>query len=81
MTTTADLLDEYARALSLHGGEIDGRAEQTPLNILAAAIRGLGNAELPQEEVENLRECLNLCPHGNGCWTEFCSDYCTEEDA
>ena len=74
--TTADLLDEYARALRGSWGGIDGRYEQISLNDLAAAIREYGSAPLTDSEVLRLRDNLGVCPRGGGHWT----DYCDEDD-
>ena len=80
MTTTADLLDEYARALRGSWGDIDGRSEQLSLNCLSAAIREYGSNPLDTSEVLSLRDALGVCPHGGGHWTEYCDedDECEE---
>lgn len=75
MTTTADLLDEYAQALRGYWGDIDGRTEQTALNILSEAMRTHGTAALEPGEVKRLRETLDVCDKGLGHWTDFCGDY------
>lgn len=72
--TTADLLDEYARALRGSWGGIDGRSEQLSLNRLSAAIRKHGNASLTDSEVVRLRWDMDVCPHGGGHWTEYCDE-------
>ena len=79
-TTTADLLDEYARALRGSWGDIDGRSEQIVLNELAAAIREYGNAPLGTSEVLRLRDYLGVCSYGGGHWTFYCDedDECEE---
>ena len=78
--TTADLLDEYARALRGSWGGIDGRHEQASLNCLSAAIREYGSNPLADSKVLSLRDALGVCPHGGGHWTEYCDedDKCEE---
>ena len=78
--TTADLLDEYARALRGSWGDIDGRSEQISLNELAAAIRKHGSNPLVDSEVLKLRDDLGVCLHGGGHWTDYCdeNDECEE---
>ena len=80
MTTTADLLDEYARALRGSWGGIDGRSEQTSLNCLSAAIRECGNAPLADAQVARLRDDMGVCPHGGCHWTYYCDEECEETD-
>ena len=72
--TTADLLDEYARALRGSWGGIDGRSEQISLNYLSAAIRERGNNPLETSEVLRLRDNLDVCPRGGGHWTDYCDE-------
>lgn len=82
MTTTADLLDEYAQALRGAWGDIDGRGEKIALNTLSEAMRTHGTSSLYPSEVKRLREALDVCDKGLGHWTEFCGDhgaYHTEE--
>lgn len=79
MTTTADLLDEYAQALRGSWGGIDGRGEKIALNTLSEAMRTHGTAALEPSEVTRLREALGVCDKGLSHWTEFCDTYCTEE--
>lgn len=77
-TTTADLLDEYGSALRGSWGGIDGRSEKRALLNLSAAIREYGNTELPAPKVKRLRWDLDVCPLGQGHWTEFCDPECGE---
>ena len=74
MTKTADLLDEYARALRGSWGGIDGRSEQSALNCLSATIREYGSNPLADSEVLRLRDDLGVCPYGGGHWTEYCDE-------
>lgn len=76
MTTTADLLDEYAEALRGSWGGIDGRNEQDKLGELSKAIVQYGNTELNEGAVLELRNSLDVCPFGEGHWTEYCDDDC-----
>ena len=78
--TTADLLEEYARAIRGSWGDIDGRSEQISLRCLSAAIRKYGSSPLADSEVVKLRNDLDVCPHGGGHWTEYCDedDECEE---
>lgn len=82
MTTTADLLDEYAQALRGSWGDIDGRSEQAALNTLSKAMRTHGTSDLEPSEVKSLRESLGVCDKGLGHWTEFCGYYdaCNTEE-
>lgn len=76
--TTADLLDEYGASLRGSWGDIDGRTEKSHLLCLSAAIREHGNEPLPASKVKRLRWDLDVCPRGEGHWTEFCGDGCGE---
>lgn len=80
MTTTADLLNEYGSSIRGDWGSIDGRSERTALSRLASAIQAHGNEGLSEEKVREIRDALGVCPHGEGHWEMYCSDYCEGDE-
>lgn len=68
------VLREYGSAIRGDWGSIDGRSEQFTIESFADAITS------PHEyTVEKLRNDADICPHGDGHWTDYCSDTCGEE--
>ena len=74
MTTTADLLDQYGQALRGSWSDIDGRSQKLALLELSAAIREHGNEPLTEEQVQKLRDELNVCDGGGGHWGWHCTE-------
>jgi hypothetical protein len=66
------VLCEYGEAIRGDWGSIDGRSERSTIQDFAAAI--LAPAEYTSED---LRANADICPAGNGHWTQYCDDDCT----
>ena len=67
----AKVLREYGSAIRGDWGSIDGRSEQYSINEFADAITSPGEYTTAQ-----LRERADICPHGDGHWTDYCDDSC-----
>lgn len=66
------LLREYGEAVRGDWGEIDGRWVQRDLEAISYA---LDETEVP-ESLLTFRNRLDLCPSGEGHWSEHCNDGC-----
>lgn len=75
MTTAADVLEEYGRAIRGAWGGIDGRSVMSCMEDIAADMRKYSNGPLPDGLVQCRRISFGICPHGNGHWDEYCEDY------
>ena len=67
----AQVLREYGAAIRGAWGSIDGRSEQGTIEDFADAFLKPENYTAKQ-----LRDRADICPHGNGHWTEYCADDC-----
>ena len=78
MTTAADILEEYGEAFRGSWAAVDGRSVRSDLEQIASDMRSYGNGGLPTAVIVVRRRNLDLCPAGNGHWTEFCYPDCEE---
>jgi len=67
----ARVLREYGAAIRGDWGSIDGRSEQGTLETFADAVTNPG-----AYTVQQLRDMADICPAGNGHWTEYCDSDC-----
>lgn len=65
------LLSEYGEAIRGDWSDLDGRDVRSALDDISELIDSD-----EKFEIEVLREELNLCPKGNGHWTDFCDGSC-----
>lgn len=69
----AQILTEFGSAIRGDWGSIDGRSVRDGMDRVAASLRS-GEAT-----IASMRGDLDLCPSGEGHWTEYCNRRCTEE--
>jgi len=69
----ANVLREYGSAIRGDWGSIDGRSEQGTIDTFADACLKPNDYTAAQ-----LRDLADICPHGSGHWTEWCTDSCEE---
>lgn len=67
----AQVLREYGSAIRGDWGSIDGRSEQLTVNYFAEVITAPEHYTVAQ-----LRDVADICPDGEGHWTEHCTISC-----
>ena len=71
MTTTTDVLRQYARAME-HDWPAWAAGARVDLLVLADVIDRHGTVTLAADDLAALRASLDLCPDGAGHWTIHC---------
>ena len=64
-------LTEFGDAMRGDWGSIDGRSVKAQMQKLALIILEDEGQTL---SIDNLRSTLDLCPHGEGHWTQYCAE-------
>lgn len=71
----SEVIMEYGSAIRLDWGNIDGRWVRDNLNDIAMWVRSPNMFP----GMVGAREALDICPKGEGHWTEHCWAPCKEE--
>jgi hypothetical protein len=72
----AQVVTEYGSAFRLDWGNVDGRWVRDNMNDIAMWVRSPGTFL----SLEEARRSLDLCPAGEGHWTEHCYARCEVQD-